>query len=100
MLLTKLVLGVAVVTLNGKPTKDSEFGKKVEAVMDLVNLHVYLIPWYHANREKSPTLFPIVFAAITGRSMKMIARYLAEKGTKLSVSVLEIWELISIASAS
>ncbi|KAH4111389.1 hypothetical protein HBI64_005360 [Parastagonospora nodorum] len=62
-----VLLGVAVVTLNGKPTKDSEFGKKVEAVMDL-----------------SPTLFPIVFAAITGRSMKMIARFLAEKGTKLS----------------
>jgi len=27
-----------------------------------------------------------MFAAISGRSMKMIARYLAEKGTKLSVS--------------
>jgi hypothetical protein len=30
-------------------------------------------------------MFPIVFAAISGRSMKMIARYLAEKGTKISV---------------
>jgi hypothetical protein len=27
-----------------------------------------------------------MFAAISGRSMKMIARYLAEKGAKLSVS--------------
>lgn len=32
-------------------------------------------------------MFPIVFAAISGRSMKMIARYLAEKGTKISVCV-------------
>lgn len=31
-------------------------------------------------------MFPIVFAAISGRSMKMIARYLAEKGEKLGVS--------------
>lgn len=30
-------------------------------------------------------MFPIVFAAISGRSMKMIARYLAEKGAKISV---------------
>lgn len=27
-----------------------------------------------------------MFAAISGRSMKMVARYLAEKGAKLSVS--------------
>jgi hypothetical protein len=27
-----------------------------------------------------------MFAAISGRSLKMIARYLAEKGAKLSVS--------------
>jgi hypothetical protein len=32
-------------------------------------------------------MFPIIFAAISGRSMKMIARYLAEKGSKISVSV-------------
>lgn len=31
-------------------------------------------------------MFPIIFAAISGRSMKMIARYLAEKGSKISVS--------------
>jgi hypothetical protein len=31
-------------------------------------------------------MFPIIFAAIIGRSMKMIARFLAEQGTKLSVS--------------
>jgi hypothetical protein len=31
-------------------------------------------------------MFPIVFAAICGRSMKMIARHLAERGTKLNVS--------------
>lgn len=30
-------------------------------------------------------MFPIVFAAISGRSMKMIARYLAERGAKISV---------------
>ncbi|KAL1612087.1 hypothetical protein SLS60_000310 [Paraconiothyrium brasiliense] len=33
--------------------------------------------------DLGPTLFPIVFAAICGRSMKMIARYLAEKGARL-----------------
>jgi hypothetical protein len=33
-------------------------------------------------------MFPIVFAAISGRSMKMIARYLAERGAKLSVRML------------
>lgn len=32
-------------------------------------------------------MFPIVFAAISGRSMKMIARYLAEKGTRIGVSM-------------
>lgn len=32
---------------------------------------------------QGPTIFPIVFAAICGRSMKMIARYMAERGTKL-----------------
>ena len=31
-------------------------------------------------------MFPIVFAAISGRSMKMIARFLAEKGSKIGVS--------------
>ncbi|KNG44233.1 hypothetical protein TW65_08907 [Stemphylium lycopersici] len=61
------VLGVAAITLNGKPTKGSDFGKKVESAMDL-----------------GPTMFPIVFAAISGRSMKMIARFLAEKGSKIS----------------
>lgn len=30
-------------------------------------------------------MFPIVFAAITGRSMKMIARFLAERGSRISV---------------
>ncbi|XPS94379.1 hypothetical protein M3J09_003695 [Ascochyta lentis] len=62
-----ILLGVAVLTLNGKPTKDSSFGKDVEFAMDL-----------------GPTMFPIIFAAISGRSMKMIARYLAERGSKLS----------------
>ncbi|KAH6620097.1 hypothetical protein C7974DRAFT_226221 [Boeremia exigua] len=62
-----ILLAVAAATLNGKPTKDNDFGRKVEFAMDL-----------------GPTMFPIIFAAISGRSMKMIARYLAEKGTKLS----------------
>jgi hypothetical protein len=30
-------------------------------------------------------MFPIVFAAISGRSLKMVARYLAERGAKISV---------------
>lgn len=30
------VLGIAALTLNGKPTKDSSFGKDVEFAMDLV----------------------------------------------------------------
>ncbi|RYN52336.1 hypothetical protein AA0120_g7569 [Alternaria tenuissima] len=62
-----ILLGVAVVTLNGKPTRGSTFGTKVETAMDL-----------------GPTMFPIVFAAITGRSMKMIARFLAERGSRIS----------------
>ncbi|KAF1842363.1 uncharacterized protein K460DRAFT_292905 [Cucurbitaria berberidis CBS 394.84] len=62
-----ILLGVAVITLNGRPTNGSAFGKKVEVAMDL-----------------GPTMFPIIFAAISGRSMKMVARYLAEKGTKIS----------------
>ncbi|EMD89929.1 hypothetical protein COCC4DRAFT_125537 [Bipolaris maydis ATCC 48331] len=62
-----ILLGVAVITLNGKPTKGSDFGKKVEFAMGL-----------------GPTMFPIVFAAISGRSMKMIARFLAEKGSRIS----------------
>ncbi|KAL1656652.1 hypothetical protein SLS61_000448 [Didymella pomorum] len=62
-----ILLAIAAATLNGKPTKGNDFGRKVEFAMDL-----------------GPTMFPIVFAAISGRSMKMIARYLAERGTKLS----------------
>lgn len=31
------VLGAAVITLNGKPTKGSDFGKKVEFAMGLVS---------------------------------------------------------------
>ncbi|KAF1365774.1 hypothetical protein EJ07DRAFT_92666 [Lizonia empirigonia] len=61
-----ILLGVAVITLNGKATQGSSFGPKVEKAMDL-----------------GPTIFPIVFAAISGRSMKMIARYLAERGTRI-----------------
>ncbi|EOA81333.1 hypothetical protein ACJQWK_10557 [Exserohilum turcicum] len=63
-----ILLGAAVITLNGKPTKGSDLGKKVEFAMNL-----------------GPTIFPIVFAAISGRSMKMIARFLAEKGSKISI---------------
>jgi hypothetical protein len=33
----ELVLGIAVVALNGKPTEDSAFGQKVEFVMQLVS---------------------------------------------------------------
>jgi hypothetical protein len=36
--LTKIVLGIAVVTLNGKPTRNSAFGTKVEFTMDLVGI--------------------------------------------------------------
>lgn len=62
-----ILLGVAVITLNGKPVAGNDFASKVTEAIQL-----------------GPTLFPIMFAAISGRSMKMIARYLAEKGTKLS----------------
>ncbi|ORY19853.1 hypothetical protein BCR34DRAFT_471577 [Clohesyomyces aquaticus] len=62
-----ILLGIASVSLNGKPTENNAFGSKTEFAIQL-----------------GPTIFPIVFAAISGRSMKMIARYLAEKGAKLS----------------
>lgn len=35
--LTSVVLGVAVITLNGKPTRDNAFGKKVETAIQLVS---------------------------------------------------------------
>jgi hypothetical protein len=38
------------------------------------------------DQLQGPTIFPIVFAAISGRSMKMYARYIAEKGANISVS--------------
>ena len=51
------------------------------------NWSVFVVPSLIViDSLKGPTLFPIMFAAISGRSMKMIARFLAEKGTKLSVS--------------
>ncbi|KAI1558763.1 hypothetical protein PtrSN002B_000131 [Pyrenophora tritici-repentis] len=62
-----ILLGVATASLHGKPTNGNAFGKKVESAMNL-----------------GPTIFPIVFAAICGRSMKIIARYLVERGTKIS----------------
>ncbi|PVH97820.1 hypothetical protein DM02DRAFT_657891 [Periconia macrospinosa] len=61
-----ILLGVAVITLHGKPTKNNAFGEKVEIAIQL-----------------GPTIFPIMFAAICGRSMKMIARYIAERRAKL-----------------
>ncbi|KAH3912226.1 hypothetical protein HBH56_123310 [Parastagonospora nodorum] len=61
-----ILLGVATAVLHKKPTQGNTFGTKVEFAMSL-----------------GPTMFPIVFAAIIGRSMKMIARFLAEKGAKL-----------------
>ncbi|KAF2823548.1 hypothetical protein CC86DRAFT_298901 [Ophiobolus disseminans] len=61
-----ILLGIAVISLNGKSTDNNDFGRKVEFAMDL-----------------GPTMFPIVFAAISGRSLKMIARYLAEKGARI-----------------
>ncbi|KAF1958904.1 hypothetical protein CC80DRAFT_21927 [Byssothecium circinans] len=62
-----ILLGAAAITLNGKPTKDNALGEKVEFAIQL-----------------GPTLFPILFAAICGRSMKMIARFIAERRAKLS----------------
>ncbi|KAJ8108973.1 hypothetical protein OPT61_g7800 [Boeremia exigua] len=62
-----ILLGVAVVTLNGKFVEGNVFATKVISAIQL-----------------GPTLFPIMFAAISGRSMKMIARYLAERGAKLN----------------
>ncbi|KAH3982824.1 hypothetical protein HBI56_006440 [Parastagonospora nodorum] len=61
-----ILLGVATAVLHKKPTQGNALGTKVEFAMSL-----------------GPTMFPIVFAAIIGRSMKMIARFLAEKGAKL-----------------
>jgi hypothetical protein len=52
--------------------------------MQLVGTLLYIR--YFMLTRKGPTMFPIIFAAISGRSMKMIARYLAEKGSKISVS--------------
>lgn len=60
------LLGVAAVTLHGKAVDGNAFASKVTTAIQL-----------------GPTLFPIMFAAISGRSMKMIARYLAEKGARL-----------------
>ncbi|CAO2657462.1 Nn.00g035880.m01.CDS01 [Neocucurbitaria sp. VM-36] len=62
-----LLLAIAVVRLDGQPVEGNAFASKVTSAIQL-----------------GPTLFPIMFAAISGRSMKMIARYLAEKGAKLS----------------
>lgn len=49
---------------------ENAFGSKVEAAIDL-----------------GRTMFPIVFAAIYGCSIKMTARHLAEKGAKLNVGL-------------
>ncbi|KAH7406100.1 hypothetical protein DE146DRAFT_754085 [Phaeosphaeria sp. MPI-PUGE-AT-0046c] len=62
-----ILLGVAAAKLNGQAVDENVFGSKVTSAIQL-----------------GPTIFPIMFAAICGRSMKMIARYLAEQGAKLS----------------
>ncbi|KAG9378667.1 hypothetical protein A1F94_010436 [Pyrenophora tritici-repentis] len=42
-----ILLGVAVITLNGKPTRGSAFGKKVEFAMNLVsNSHILEVALY------------------------------------------------------
>jgi hypothetical protein len=84
------VLSVAVVRLDGKPTKDNGFGKKVESAIQLVSPRQISerkdFSLVTSNAMQGPTIFPIMFAAISGRSLKMIARYLAERGAKLGVS--------------
>ncbi|KAJ9656207.1 hypothetical protein H2201_008619 [Coniosporium apollinis] len=59
-------LAIAVAVLHGKPTKDNILGARVESATQL-----------------GPTLYPVIFAAVAGRTMKIIARFWVEKGAKL-----------------
>ncbi len=38
--------------------------------------------------SKGPTVFPILFAALVGRSLKAVGRYRAERGVRVSVSII------------
>ena len=63
-----ILLGIAAATLNGKRTKDNHLGAFVEKAMSF-----------------GPTVFPILFATIAARSIRVIARVHAERGANLAV---------------
>ncbi|KAF2759790.1 hypothetical protein EJ05DRAFT_484697 [Pseudovirgaria hyperparasitica] len=61
-----IVLGICIAKLHGQEVEGNGFGKNIERTMDL-----------------GPTLFPIMFAAVAGKALKITARYCAEHGSKL-----------------
>ncbi|KAB8606216.1 hypothetical protein FH972_025847 [Carpinus fangiana] len=68
-----IVIGALAASLNGKPTADNGLGKNIEYAMRI-----------------GPTIFPIVFAGVVGRTMKVFARYAAQRGAKLGLLELLI----------
>lgn len=63
-----MFLAVQGIMLHKQPTADNKFGTHVEAATKV-----------------SPTIFPIVFAAITARSLRIYARFQAERGARLGL---------------
>ncbi|KAF2461522.1 hypothetical protein BDY21DRAFT_314082 [Lineolata rhizophorae] len=63
---TFIVLGFCVLKLHNQQKEGNRFGRNIEQAMEL-----------------GPTIFPVIFAAVAGRTMKIIARFCAEKGSRL-----------------
>ncbi|KEQ59856.1 uncharacterized protein M437DRAFT_87392 [Aureobasidium melanogenum CBS 110374] len=63
-----IVLAALAAKLDGQPIERNELGRNVKRITQL-----------------GPTIFPIIFAAVAGRSLKTLTRYCAERGMQLGV---------------
>ncbi|RFU28900.1 hypothetical protein B7463_g7423, partial [Scytalidium lignicola] len=66
-------LGIAALCIKDRPTGD-RFGTAIQEAMKL-----------------GPTIYPIIFAAITGRALKSVGRYRVERGIRLST----LWPIMN-----
>jgi hypothetical protein len=84
------LFGVAIVMVDGKQTKDSGVGKKLEAAARLVRTSTFSIFTTLAKTthrsDQCPTIFSLLYAAIAARSLRMLDRYLSHDGSNLGVS--------------
>jgi hypothetical protein len=79
--------GIAILSINGQPSLECSLGRLLEVAMKLVRLH------YDATScrqllmyMQGPTIFPLLFLAVTTRTLRIIGRYTCRNYTQLGVS--------------